>query len=75
MQAVLAPVPYGMFTGHPDQAYKGQHIGDQQTQRTALEPKHKELDIFAVTPMRWSAPRLPWILGSALVEQWKGEGI
>jgi len=38
-----------MFTeGHPDQADGGQHTGDQQTQRTALEPRHREPDILAI---------------------------
>lgn len=63
-----------MFTGHPDQAGKGQHIGEPQTQRPALELGHRELDILAVTPVRLSAPSLPRILGSALVEEREGEG-
>lgn len=64
-----------MFTGHPDQAGEGQHIGDQQTQRPALELGHRELDILAVTPVRLSAPSLPRIPGSALIEEQEGEGI
>ena len=76
MQDSPGPCSIWMFTeGHPDQADGGQHAGDQQTQRAAPQPRHRELDVLAITPVQLSAPSLPWSPGSTLVEQQEGEGI